>query len=87
MRFSAWPRANYPPVDNEAYREGVVHAAALVGGAQASSERLHVPMDQLGRWMRGEEQPPVVIYLDIIHIMLAESRKSRSHPSKDADLD
>ena len=64
----------------DTYRQALVRAAELIGGARPLSDRLQVPMPELTRWLAGDGKPSIGIFLKVIDVLLEEARKPRVHP-------
>ena len=72
-----WTAVSEQQQDEDSYRAAVVRAALLVGGARQLSERLRVPMTELTRWIAGQAKPTMDVFLRVVDILVAESKKSR----------
>ena len=42
----------------------------MLGGAAALSAFLHVPDDELARWIRGEVVPPMEVFNEVVEMLL-----------------
>lgn len=48
-------------------------AAELAGGARKLANELHVPVADLEKWLAGEAQPPLTVFLKAIDYVLDET--------------
>ena len=78
-----WTSVSEPRQDEDSYRAAIVRAAFLVGGARQLSDRLQVPMTELTRWVTGEGKPAMNVFLRVVDILVAESKKSRPELTSD----
>jgi hypothetical protein len=65
----------------DTYRAALVRAAQAVGSPRALSDRLHVPMTALTRWLAGDGHPSMGTFLKVIDIVIEESDKPRYGPA------
>ena len=61
----------------QTYRAALAQAAGLLGGARELSDRLHVSMSDLTRWLAGQGEPSIGVFLRVVDILVEEARKSR----------
>lgn len=54
-------------------------ALRILGDEKALSRRLHVPMTDLSRWLRGEGQPTQTIYLRTLDFLIEHSSVNQLH--------
>ena len=57
------------------YTESLCRAANAVGGADVLAQRLQVTIKKLRRWMRGDEDPPMDVFLRAVDLL------EKHHPS------
>jgi DNA-binding response OmpR family regulator len=69
-------RAQLLTIERDTYRAALVWAAELVGGAVALSKRLEVPMPVLTHWLAGDGQPPTLVFLAVVDVLIHEGRKA-----------
>jgi hypothetical protein len=65
-------------LSEDTYRVALVRAAQVVGGARALSDRLRVPLPDLTRWLAGDGQPPMGIFLRVVDILIEQRDKPTS---------
>jgi hypothetical protein len=70
-------------MDKAVYRETLVRAAEAVGGPHELCARLGVRMAQLEAWLRGDQYPPVHIFLGAVDILAMEG-SSTARTSREA---
>ena len=66
---------------DDTYRSTLTRAAEEPGGARPLSDRLHVPMSDLTRWLAGKERLPLYVFLRVIDILSEEASKLPKDPS------
>ena len=59
--------------DLKVYAKTFQKAAELAGGPRKLAHELHVPLAELDRWLAGEAQPPLAIFLQAIDYVLDET--------------
>jgi len=52
----------------------------MLGGARPLSDRLRVPMADLTRWLAGDGNPPIGVFLRVIDVLIEEERKPLLFP-------
>lgn len=60
----------------QTYRAAVARAASVVGGARELSQRLHVSMTDLTRWLAGEDKPTIDVFLRVVDILVKEGHRA-----------
>jgi len=66
-----------PPPSRETTYARTLHRACLIlGGAEAAARHLGVPEPSLRRWMEGREEPPQMVFLAAIEIILLYLEKA-----------
>jgi hypothetical protein len=65
---------------DDTYRAALVRAAHLLGGARRLSDRLHVPMADLTRWLAGDGTPSIGVFLRVVDVLIAERDKPKLYP-------
>ena len=56
-----------------------LHAACrVVGSLKALAEHLGASPAELGNWLRGDAEPPYVVFLAAVAILLLDAEQSRS---------
>jgi hypothetical protein len=48
-----------------------------VGGAAKLGHRLHIPVDDVRRWLQGNGRPSMGTFLRVVDVLLEESQKPR----------
>ena len=48
-------------------------AAELVGGPRVLARRLRVPLAELEKWIAGDGQPPMAVFLKAVDVVLDEA--------------
>lgn len=61
-----------PPPHTTVYTRVLHRACQVVGGVEALAARLRVPAPTLYRWLEGESDPPTVVFLKAVDIVLPE---------------
>lgn len=51
------------------YSETLREASRTLGGATRLASRLNVTIDELNKWIGGEEEPPLHVFLDSLEII------------------
>ena len=59
--------------DLKVYAKTFQKAAELAGGPRKLAHELHVPLAELEKWLAGEAQPPLAIFLEAIDYVLDET--------------
>ena len=59
-----------PPPQVTVYTRVLHRACQVAGGVEALAARLRVPTPTLYRWLEGESEPPVSIFLKAVDIVL-----------------
>jgi hypothetical protein len=59
-----------PEKDLKVYARTFQKAAELAGGRRKLAHELHVPLADLEKWLVGETQPPLAIFLQAIDYVL-----------------
>ena len=54
-------------------RRTLQKAAEVAGGEKALARRLRVPLAELGKWIAGNGQPPMAIFLRAVDLVLEEA--------------
>jgi hypothetical protein len=67
-----------PMADASVYTDTLLRAASNLGSSQELASRLRVPHDQLRKWMRGEDVPPIEIFLRAVDL-IEEHHKPADH--------
>jgi len=62
----------------------LARAAAILGGTVALHDYLRVPSRDLTRWMSGEEQPPVLVFLRVVDLLDDHADKAVLGPGRPA---
>ena len=52
-------------------------AADLLGGRKKLARHLRVPIDELEKWMSGDEPPPIGVFLKVVDLVLDETGAPR----------
>jgi hypothetical protein len=58
------------------YRRTLERAADLLGGPQRLARYLRAPGAQVFRWLKGEEKPPLSVFLTCVDLVLEDKRMS-----------
>jgi hypothetical protein len=61
-----------PPEHATVYARAVHRACLVLGGMQQLAKRLDVPMNDVERWLRGEEAPPEKVFLEAVEVILLQ---------------
>jgi hypothetical protein len=67
---------------SDTYKAALSRAAEMVGGVQALSDRLRVPVAELMCWIQGERKPPMGVFLKVVDLLIEQSRPG-FHPLQD----
>ena len=59
--------------DLKVYAKTFQKAAELAGGPRKLANELHVPLAELEKWLAGDTQPPLAIFLQAIDYVLDET--------------
>jgi hypothetical protein len=59
-----------PPPQTTVYTRVLHRACQVVGGVEALAARLRVPTTSLYRWLEGESEPPVAVFLKAVDLVL-----------------
>jgi hypothetical protein len=60
-------------VASSVYSRTLQKAAELVGGHAKLCRRLHVPMDELQKWIDDRAVPPIAIFLRAVDLVIDET--------------
>ena len=70
-----------PPQHSTVQARALHKACLIVGGIHQLSARLEAPKENLERWMRGEGEPPQVVFYAALEIILLYVDKATGRPS------
>jgi hypothetical protein len=60
-------------VVDRVYSRTFVKAAEVLGGKKELARELHVPVDEIERWIGGAAKPPLPVFLKAIDLVLDET--------------